>query len=86
MRYRALIGSLILFTLGIVLPFWPLALVGIGSALVFGATFLVLIGALIVDVLWGIPTGLFHWLALPYTTLVCVGIIARAILMRYLRD
>lgn len=57
---------------GFLLPFWPLSVVGILLASLSGRYVFALIVGLLLDLGSGVPTGLLHYLFVPFT-LLAVG-------------
>lgn len=61
---------------GFLLPFWPLSVVGILLASLSGRYVFALIVGLLLDLGSGIPTGLLHYLFVPFTIVaVCASLL-----------
>lgn len=63
---------------GFLLPFWPLCVVGVLIAALSGRWIFAILTGLLLDLAWGAPQGLLHFVYVPFT-LVGVG----AALVRY---
>lgn len=71
---------------GFMLPFWPLAVVGILISVFSGRWLFGIIVALLIDLAWGAPTGALHFLYFPFTLLAVAGAAARIWGSRYFLD
>jgi hypothetical protein len=78
--------TFLLAAAGALLPFWPLCVAGILIA-AFSGRWLFAVGmALLVDVAWGAPTGMLHFLYFPFTLLALLGAAVRVWGSRYFLD
>ncbi|MEK7109580.1 MAG: hypothetical protein AAB919_04110 [Patescibacteria group bacterium] len=75
-----------LAALGFLLPFWPLSVVGILLAAGWGRWFAALLIGLLLDLAWGAPLGLTHFLYFPFTLSAVVAALIRLWIARYLLD
>lgn len=71
---------------GFLLPLWPLCVVGILLAAFSGRWLFALIVAVLIDLAWGVPTGLLHYLFFPFTIVAVLGALARIWGMKYFID
>ena len=71
---------------GFLLPFWPLSVAGILSAAFAGRFFLAVVMGLLIDVAWGVPVGLLHYIYFPFTALAFAAVLARIFGERYFLD
>ncbi len=71
-KHIALTLGLIFSTLGVVIPFWPLVLLGLLSCAFAYPLLAILIGAF-ADIIFGSPTGFLHLVRFPFSVL---GVIA----------
>lgn len=78
--------TFILTALGFLLPFWPLSLLGVALAALSGRWIFATIMALLVDIAWGRPTGLWALLFFPLTFCTLLLVVGRAFGERYLLD
>jgi hypothetical protein len=72
--------------LGFLLPFWPLSILGIILAAASGRWFSALIIGILLDLAWGAPVGLAHYLYFPFTLVAVVSALARLWGGRYFID
>jgi len=70
---------------GFVFSWWPLAVLGVIIAALYGKWSLALTLGLLLDLLYGAPLGMTHWLLFPFTLLVLMSLAVRAFLVSYLR-
>ncbi len=75
--------SFAIAAMGYLLPFWPLAVVGVLIATLSGRYVFGVVMALMLDVAWGVPTGILHYLYFPFTLLAFAAILARIFGRRY---
>lgn len=71
---------------GFLLPFWPLCLVGVLIAALSGRYFFAILIALLIDVGSGAPSGILHYLYVPYTALAVAASLARLLGIQYFLD
>jgi cell shape-determining protein MreD len=65
--------SFIIAAAGFLLPLWPLCVVGILIAALSGRWIFAFVLGLLIDVAWGVPVGILHFLYFPFTLLALVG-------------
>lgn len=71
---------------GLLLPWWPLSVLGVAWAALSGRwIFAVLIG-LLLDIAWGAPTGLYRYLFFPFTIVALLGYVCHYWGGRYFLD
>ena len=78
--------SFLLAAAGVLLPFWPLAVVGILLAALSGRWLFAVIIALLVDLAWGTPTGGLRFLYFPFTLLALLAAAAHIWGAKYFLD
>ena len=78
--------TFLLAAAGVLLPFWPLSVVGILIAALSGRWIFAVLVALLVDLAWGAPTGTLHFLYFPFTLLALAAAAARMWGGRYFLD
>lgn len=66
-----------LAAIGFLLPFWPLAALGVMLAALSGNWLGALATGILLDLAWGAPVGLAHFLYFPFTVIAVVAILAR---------
>lgn len=71
---------------GFLLPFWPLCVVGILIATLSGRYVFGIIVALLIDVGSGVPTGILHYLFVPFTILAIAATLLRVFAGSYFLD
>jgi hypothetical protein len=71
---------------GFLLPLWPLSVVGILIAALSGRFFFAIVMGLLLDVAWGMPVGLLHYVYFPFTALAFGAVLARIFGGRYFID
>lgn len=72
--------------LGYLLSVWPLSLAGVVLMALWGRWFLAVIVGLLLDLAWGAPLGLAHFLYFPFTIAAVVAALARLWGGRYFID
>lgn len=75
-----------LAALGFLLPFWPLSLLGIVLAAVARRWISAICIGLLLDLAWGAPVGLAHFLYFPFTILAVASVLIRLWSARYFMD
>ncbi len=80
-----LLGAVFLFAAGLLFAWWPAAFLGLLLGAVYGWWAIALIGAFMLDCLFGAPTGALHWLLFPFTFLILMLVVVRALSIRHLR-
>ena len=76
--------SFMLVAAGFLFLFWPLSVAGILLAALGGRPLAAVLLALLIDVAYGAPAAWFHFVYFPFTVLALLGILARALSVRYL--
>ena len=71
---------------GFLLPFWPLCIVGILIATLSGRYVFGILIALLIDVGSGVPTGIVHYLFVPFTILAILATLIRVFAVSYFLD
>ena len=82
---KRIISALALVCVGLFVPYWPLALLGVLLLVLSGRWFLATLCALLLDVAYGQPIGIFHIVVLPFTLLVLCLLLLRMVIVPYLR-
>jgi len=80
-----LVVAVLLFVAGLVYAWWPLAFLGLLLAAVCGWWLLALPLAFLLDSVFGTPVGFLHWIAFPFTFLILIVVVVRALSIRHLR-
>ena len=80
------VGALVLILLGMLLPLWPLAVLGGLLLVLSGQWVLAIVSGLFLDLLWGQPVGAFSFVILPMTLGMAAMACARLIALRYMRS
>lgn len=78
--------SFVLAGAGFLLPFWPLSVAGILLAALAGRWIFAVCVGLLLDVAWGMPTGVLHYLLLPFTFLALLAALGRYLFAGYFLD
>ena len=78
--------TFLLAAAGVLLPFWPLSIVGVLIGALSGRWIFAVVVALLIDLAWGAPTGVLHFLYFPFTLLALAAAAARAWGGRYFLD
>lgn len=76
--------SFILLAVGFVMSFWPLSIAGVLLAAFSGRIIFAVFVAFLLDVAWGAPTGLAHFLYFPVTIVAVLAMLIRVISSRFL--
>lgn len=63
---------------GFLLPLWPLCVAGVLLSALSGRYAFAVVMALLLDIGSGIPTGVLHYLYVPFTALAVAASLARA--------
>src|SRR5689334_4215668 len=69
--------------LGFLLSLWPLEALSIALGAVGGEYIFALFLGILLDVAYGVPPGLLHFLFFPFTLLAALGIVIRIVVKRY---
>lgn len=78
--------SFLLAAAGVLLPLWPLCVVGVLMAAFSGRWIFGVIMALVIDIAWGAPTGALQFLFFPFTIVAVAGVLAHRWGRRYVLD
>jgi hypothetical protein len=78
------LAAVILFVIGF-FTWWPLMFFAPFLAVYFGYWLLALVLASLVDLMFGVPVGMLHWLVFPCVILILLCIAVRNTLIRHLR-
>lgn len=76
----------IVAALGFLVPFWPLCLLGIALMALWGRWLPAIITGLLLDLAWGAPVGLLHFLYFPFTICAAALALARFVGAKYVLD
>ena len=68
---------------GFLLQFWPVEVVAVLCASLFGFPLFALGTGILLDIAYGAPMGLMHFLFFPFTLIACLGLILRILGKRY---
>lgn len=71
---------------GFLLPFWPLCVVGLLIAALSGRYVFAILMALLLDLGSGVPTGVLHYIFVPYTALAVIAALLRVYASAYFLD
>lgn len=77
------ICSFLLAAGGFLLPFWPLSAAGILILSSTGRWLSAVLIGLLLDVAWGVPGGVLHFVYVPFTLLALLAVLVRLVLQRY---
>ncbi len=69
---------------GFLIPFWPLTVVGVVGAALFGQYIFAVVLGVLLDLAYGSPTGFLHYLFFPFTILSAASIVLRILGKKYL--
>ena len=78
--------TFIITAAGLFLPLWPLVVLGILIASLSGHWFFGAIMGILVDLAWGAPAGVLHYLYFPFTLEALMGGVAHTLLSGYFLD
>ena len=78
--------AFVLVGMGFLLPLWPLCAAGILLAALTGRYFFALLLGVLLDVAWGPPAGILHYLYLPFVLLALVASLLRYFFAGYFLD
>lgn len=71
---------------GLILPFWPLTVLGVVMAVLYGRVVYGLCLALIFDLILGVPTGILYWVHFPLFVLALFCFLLRYLALRYMLE
>jgi len=80
------IGSFALGAGGLIFSFWPLTLLGIAIAVLYGHEFYGTFLALIFDLVLGVPTGLLGYAHFPLVIFALICFVVRYFALRYVLE
>lgn len=75
-----------LAALGFLLPLWPLSVLGVVLMAAWGRWFFAILMGILLDLAWGAPVGLAHFLYFPFTLTAVVAALARLWGGKYFAD
>jgi hypothetical protein len=78
--------SFAIAAVGFLVPFWPLCILGILLAGLSGRYIFALAMAVLLDLGSGVPTGLLHYLFVPFTVLAILASLLRLYASAYFLD
>lgn len=78
--------SFLLVSTGFLLPLWPLSVLGILLCALSGRAVFAVGMALLLDLAWGAPAGVYRYLFFPFTVLALLAVLARYWGSRYFLD
>ncbi len=78
--------SFIIAVAGLLLPLWPLCVAGILIAALSGRWLFAAFVGLLIDIAWGAPAGMLHYLYFPFTALALLGALAHWFFAGYFLD
>ncbi len=78
--------SFAIAAIGFLVPFWPLSVVGVLIAALSGRFVFAIVMGLLLDLGSGIPTGLLHYVFVPFTLLAAVAALVRLFGATYFLD
>lgn len=76
------VGAFVLAIGGLVFSFWPLTLLGIALAVLYGHEFYGVFLALVFDLILGVPTGLLSYVHFPLVIFALVCFVVRYFALR----
>ena len=79
-------GTFMCAAAGLLLPFWPLTMLGVAAAMLSGRAVFGLILALLFDIALGSPTGWLHWIHFPLVAFALICFIVRYLALRYMLE
>jgi hypothetical protein len=71
---------------GLIFSFWPLTLLGIAIAVLYGHEFYGTFLALLFDVILGVPTGVLEYVQFPLVIFALVCFVVRYFALRYVLE
>lgn len=69
--------SFAIAAIGFLMPLWPLCILGILIAALSGRYFFAMLVAILLDLGFGPPVGLLHYLYMPFTILAAIAALVR---------
>lgn len=84
MRRWVLAVFFVVAALGFMLPLWPLSVLGIALMALWGRWFAAICTGLLLDLAWGAPLGLAHYLYFPFVACAVVLSLVRLAAGKYL--
>ena len=80
------VAAALLVLAGFLVPWWPLSVAGVCLLAAFGPAPAALFVALVLDLIYGVPTGFLHVLIFPTVVLALCLVLCRSFIIRHLRD
>ena len=80
------LGSFAVAAAGLLVGFWPLCVLGIAIAVLYGHEFFGIGMALIFDLIFGAPTGVLHYVHFPLVVFSLICFIIRSVALRYVLE
>lgn len=71
---------------GFLVPFWPLSALAVALLALWGRWFIAIVVGLLLDLAWGAPLGIAHFLYFPFTLLAALLALARLFGAKYFID
>lgn len=78
--------SFAIAAIGFLMPLWPLCVVGILIAALSGRYFFALLMGVLLDLGFGPPTGMLHYIVVPFTLLAAIAALVRFFGSAYFLD
>jgi drug/metabolite transporter superfamily protein YnfA len=81
-----LIAGFLLVSGGFILPFWPICVLGVLVAAFGGIPVGAVAFGLLLDLAYGAPYGLTHYLFFPFTLVALIAIAGRWVALRFMLE
>jgi len=78
--------SFVIAASGFFLPFWPLCIAGILIAALSGRWIFAIFTGLLIDLAWGVPQGMLHYVYVPFMLVAIVAALVRYFFAGYFLD
>lgn len=75
-----------LSALGFLVPWWPLSVAGLALMALWGGWFAAVLTGLLLDLAWGAPVGLSHFLYFPFALCAVLFSLVRIAAVKYFID
>lgn len=82
-RRWTLAALIALWAAGFLIPLWPLSVLGVVLVALLGRWFLALLLGLVLDLAWGAPPGMLHFLLFPMTLCAILAALVRLVASKY---